>query len=221
MDLDELRLTVVRRLHSAAGDGSLDHEIAMSRLRRAEQAATADELQVLLTGLNASASGLNVEPYPVPHPAAPLTADPGSSESSPMVFRSQWSTLYVQGSWRVPAYIAVDPGYGAVLLDFVDALLDSPVIDVKVRESAGWTKLVIPEGWGAQIGDLSRLWGNVGTHVPEVSRPGKPQLVVRGSIGFGYLTIRHPKPRDVRRLNKYRAGRASLNPPDPALPAGS
>lgn len=204
MDLGQRRLDVLQRLHRAAGDGTLEHEIAMSRLRRAEAAETADELDVLVTGLDEAAPGVAAEPYPVPS-AAPATADPGSSQANPILFRTRWSSLTVQGSWRVPAFIAVDAGYSTVLLDFVGAVLNASVIEVRLRESGGWTKLVVPEGWGAMTGDLSHTWGNVGSHVPEVSQPGMPQLVVNGSLGFGNLTIRNPKPRDVRRLRKYLA----------------
>ena len=51
MELDDLRTTVLRRLHAAAADGTLDHGIAMSRISRAERAGSADELDVLLPGL--------------------------------------------------------------------------------------------------------------------------------------------------------------------------
>ena len=211
MELDDLRTTVLRRLHAAAADGTLDHGIAMSRISRAERAGSADELDVLLAGLARPGAGAGpqfpvlVEEYPAPPQAAPDTADPGTSESSRIAYRATWRTVTNQGPWRVPAFLLVDPGYGTVLLDLVQAIPDTSVIDIRVIENHGWVKLVVPQGWGVDTDDLVKNWGYVGRYVPTISEPGKPQIVVRGNLGSGYLTLRHQKPRDKRRLSRYLA----------------
>ena len=53
--------------------------------------------------------------------------------------------------------------------------------------------------------DLVKNWGYVGRYVRTISEPGRPQIVVRGNLGSGYLTLRHQKPRDKRRLSRYLA----------------
>ncbi len=212
--LHDQRAEVLSRLHSAAAAGTLAHDIAMSRIRRAEQATTADELDVLVAGLDAGPAPLpvTVEPYPVATAAAPVTADPGSSASSRIVYRAGWRNLVKQGRWKVPAFLAVEPGYSNVVLDFMMATCDTSVIDILIRESYGWTKLIVPRGWWVTAHDLSLGTGHLGHHVgDEDAEPGQPRLVVHGSLGFGYCTIRHQKPRDRRRLERYLAkNRAEL-----------
>ena len=204
MDLEAQRADVLRRLHAAVGDGTLAHDIAMSRLKRAEQAASVDELDVLVSGLGSGALPVAIEPYPVAA-TAPLTADPGSSAQSPIAFRSRWKGITKQGVWQIPPFLLVDPGYGSVTLDFMAAIPDATAITIKIIESAGWTKLIIPDGWGVNTDDLRRTWGWVSNEVDAVAEPGKPHVIVTGSLGSGYITIRHQKPRDRRRLEKYMA----------------
>ncbi len=212
MDLEQRRADIVRRLHAAAAEGTLAHDIAMSRLHRADLATTADELDVLLSGVTTDAREpvgpaalpVAIEPYP-PTAVAPTTADPGSSALSPIAYRAKWKTVVEQGPWRVPAFLLIDPGYASVVLDFVAAVADAQVITIKIVESSGWTKLIVPEGWGVNTDDLTRTWGYVGNQVDAVAQPGSPQIVVNGSLGAGYISVRHQKPRDRRRLAKYLA----------------
>jgi hypothetical protein len=212
MELHERRAVVLTALHEAAASGLLPHEIAMSRLQRADAATTVDELDVLLAGLPPAdapvpSGGLPIlaEPYPSA-PVAPTTADPGSSPGSRIALRARWKTVIHQGAWRVPAYLLVDPGWATVLLDFVAAERDSAVIDILIKESNGWTKLIVPQGWSVNTDELATSWGSLGNHVGgEAPTPDAPRIVVRGSLGYGYCTVRHPKPRDVRRLRTYLA----------------
>jgi hypothetical protein len=132
---------------------------------------------------------------------APYTP-PGYTRDDPLVIAAGWSTNNKEGVWTVPPYLRLEGDMGTIKLDFQRAQPTASVIDVDVVGGAGTIKLILPEGWAARLDRLSPGLGSRHCSVSEQPLGGLPVLVLRGRVGWGTLTIRYPKPKDLRRMSR-------------------
>lgn len=173
---DADRERVVARLQSAVGEGRL----------------TLDEFQERVDGVLRARRFGEVEPYLVglPQPAggSPLPPVPEVAE-----LRSVASSLRRTGRWPVPRVLRVSSKAGAVKLDFTDAMIGHPVVQVVLDVYAGGTTLVLPPGATVDVDGVQMYAGGVTVRkVPQVADPtGGPHFVVTGSQKAGGLTVRH------------------------------
>jgi hypothetical protein len=105
-----------------------------------------------------------------------------------------------RGVWTVPPFLVINQGFGSVTLDFVEAIPAAKLIDIQVIGGAGSITLVLPDGWGADTDRLSKAFGSKSVKVPGQPDPGKPLLVLYGSLGVGRLKVRPPGRRQRRRI---------------------
>ncbi len=106
------------------------------------------------------------------------------------------------GVWEVPPYIRIHGGAGSVRLDCQRAVTRASVIDIEVSGGMGTMIIVLPDGWAANLDRLTSGWGSAKSEAPTTPPPGKPLLVLRGSVGMGSLKVRSPNWFDQRRLRK-------------------
>jgi hypothetical protein len=107
-----------------------------------------------------------------------------------MVLRTGMGTLRRTGRWVVPARLRVHSTMGSVLLDFTDAELTHPVIEIELELGAGSARLLVPDEASADVDGLVAAMGTVRSKVPATARPGAPHFRVYGRAGMGSVTVR-------------------------------
>ncbi|MFC7593388.1 hypothetical protein ACFQYP_64060 [Nonomuraea antimicrobica] len=86
--------------------------------------------------------------------------------------------------------------YGSVELDFSEAVITHPVVDVELDLAYGSAKIILPEGAVANVDGFHSDWGATKTSdVPSRPRPGALCLVISGRAKYGGLTVRYPRKR--------------------------
>ncbi|MGW4637750.1 DUF1707 SHOCT-like domain-containing protein [Sphaerisporangium sp. NPDC004334] len=169
---DADRERVVERLQAAVGEGRL----------------TGEEFEQRLNGLLAARTFGEVEPLLADLPGAPLTMP--TRERAEL--RTTAASLKRHGRWMVARRLLVTAKAGSVKLDFTDAVISHPVVEIDLDVIAGSTTLVLPRGATVDIEDVEMMAGSA--KVSKVSPSPVPgdglHFVVRGKQRFGGLVVR-------------------------------
>lgn len=167
---DADRERVVQRLNQAAGDGRI----------------TLDEFEERVAGVLAARTFGEIEPYVADLPAAPGAPPPREV----VELRSVASELKRKGGWVVPRRIVASNKAGSVKLDFTEAVISYPVVEISLDVVAGSTTLVLPPGASVDATDVQTVAGSVKVrgNLPESS--GQPHFVVTGRQSMGSLVVR-------------------------------
>jgi hypothetical protein len=176
----EDRDRVAEQLRTAAGDGRLTPEELDERLEKALTARTYGELAALSRDL----------------PAAPgFAGDLAAAEPKDLVRidrRSGWAKR--EGRWLVPRRIEVRVTSGHVMLDFTEAVITQPSLEIDAEVRSGKLTLVTRPGVAVDADDVAVRSGGVkvrapwGPEVPVVLR-----VQVSGKVGSGHLVARPPR----------------------------
>jgi hypothetical protein len=59
---------------------------------------------------------------------------------------------------------------------------------------------VLPDGWAVDADRLSKAWGSKSVKVPREPSPGKPLLLIYGSLGVGSFKVRPSNRFERRRI---------------------
>jgi hypothetical protein len=184
---DADRDAVAERLREAAGDGRLDLEELDERLDRAFAAKTYGELAPLIADLPEGTG------Y-----AAAETVD--EENQPPLVIKGGAAGDNRKGHWTAPRRIQAFGGMGGVKLDFTQARLRGPAIDVEAHGDMGGVTLVVPEDWRVELVHSEAGMGGVKNKA--LSDPPRDAPVLRAACagGLGGVTIRYPNRWERRRL---------------------
>lgn len=168
---DADRERAVALLRDAAVEGRLTLEEFSERVERALQARTHDELRALGADL-----GGTLVPPPVPQQKA-----------------GRWvvtSMMERRGRWRLPPAYRINVLCGTVLLDLGQAVVESSVSTLEVRNICATVTILVPEAVQVEIDD----GGFCLTHnvtLPEQPAPaGAPLIRIRTSGACGTNIIR-------------------------------
>jgi hypothetical protein len=172
---DTDRERVAERLRTAVGEGRL----------------TLDEFEQRLSGVLAARTFAEVEPFVADLPGGP--ALPPTPEQAEL--RTTAATLKRRGSWVVPRRLQVVARAGSVKLDFTEALIAHPVVEIDLNVTAGSTWLVLPRGASVDIDDVEMIAGSARVRgVPTSQNPGfQTHFVVRGKQRAGSLVVRYQR----------------------------
>ncbi|SDT55567.1 DUF1707 domain-containing protein [Jiangella sp. DSM 45060] len=210
-DVDRER--VAEALRQAAGDGRLTLTELEERLEATFKARTYGELQPITRDLPQG-------PYPVPggNPAANWQAGrPDAARVAPVAgagaqpplppsggpvrpserITSVLSNEKRQGRWEVPARIDVTSILGEVVLDFTEAVVRTPEVEIQTSIVLGSLTMIVPEGIDVRIDEGTNILGERKMKLREPVTPGAPVYRVRGFVLLGEVTVRPP--RDKRR----------------------
>jgi hypothetical protein len=177
----EDRDRVVELLRVAAGDGRLTADELDERLEVALTARTHGELTALLADLPA-ASGFA---------AGALAAEP--KDVVRIECRSSSATR--DGPWVVPLRIEVLVTNGSVTLDFTEAVIVAPSLQIDADMRVGVLKLVTKPGIVVNTGDLAMHTSNVTVRAPW--GPGGPvslRIDVSGTASVSTISAGPPRP---------------------------
>ncbi|AZG48637.1 DUF1707 SHOCT-like domain-containing protein [Gordonia insulae] len=98
-------------------------------------------------------------------------------------FTVDWETLRRKGIWQVPANILVTGSMGTVDLDFTNATLPGPVIDLALQVSTSTVKLRLGPDHEIRYAALTKTgWSSIKDKGGPPTRPGGAVINVTGSI---------------------------------------
>lgn len=165
---DDDRNAVIDRIQDAAGRGFLTIDELESRIELASAAKTRAELD-------------------------PLTADLPAAGSSvvgpPGIVAATLSNTRRQGYWEVPGRLQVNVTLGKVVLDFTQAKLTTPTVEVEVRGMLASIDVLVPAGMRVDISGLTTPLGK--SQVSGGSSVGDGPLVrFVGTLTLGTLKAR-------------------------------
>ena len=172
---------VVEVLRVAAGDGRLTPEELDERLEAALTARTYAELAVLtadLPGLGQLAPAAG--PAAKPKESVRIDCTSGSARRD--------------GRWVVPHRIEVRVTSGEVRLDFTEAVITQPSLQIDAEVRSGRLKLITKPGIVVDTDDVTVRSGHVKIQAPwGADVPVTLRIDVSGKVGSGELTARPPR----------------------------
>ena len=202
----------VEMLRVAAGDGRITAEELDERVGAALTARTYGELAALISDLPAAPGSLPLVPGS-PAGAAPAPKD---------LVRIECDTSNARrdGPWLVPRRLEVRVNLGNVTLDFTEAVISWPSLEIDADIQTGSLVLVTAPGILVSTDDLA-----INTSTVKVDTPWGPEAPVRfridvsGRVSIGTITARPPRParRPRRSFWQWLLRR---RPEQPALPPG-
>jgi hypothetical protein len=182
----EDRDQVAEQLRVAAGDGRLTADELDERLETALTARTYGELEVLLTDLPAS-------------PGAVLAPVPEAKEL--VQLKVSHSNITRNGRWVVPKRLEVENRHGNVVIDFSDAIISQPTLDLSISLGHGNIVLIVPPEVVVDLDGVANGHGTIHQRVRrEPDTPVTLLVTASGSVRHGNLVVRNPRgPRGPRR----------------------
>ena len=171
---DADRERVVSLLGEAVGDGRLTPDEHAERLEQASTAVTLGDLAGLTTDL----AGPEAQPVRLDG-TRPVLAVFGSQQRD--------------GRWVVPDRMTVTAILGEAVIDFRDALLQSPRVVLYTTVLGGRLRLLVPDGVEVEV-----TGSGVATRQPRVTappqpdQPPRPVIEVRGVMVWGRVQVITP-----------------------------
>ncbi|GGP38700.1 DUF1707 SHOCT-like domain-containing protein [Saccharothrix coeruleofusca] len=179
---DAEREHVVGLLQKAIGRGLITLDEFTERTDTALASRTRGELNSVLLDLPGVVHGDQA--------AGPSVAPRERTE-----LKTTMSSVSRKGRWSVPRSLVVRNRMGTTALDFRDADIPHPVVDVELDVAGGMVQLVLPEGATVDADEVEATMGSVVTDKLGTGVGGSPHFVVRGSVRAGSLEIRTKKQR--------------------------
>ncbi len=168
----------------AAGDGRLTAEELDQRLEVALTARTYGELERLLVDLPAVPGDIAAGSAPAAVPTAKEFVE----------LRARHSNVQRVGPWVVPQRMAVEARSGNVVLDFTQAVVTRPNLDIRIESRSGNITLVVPHDITVDVDDIVLRSGNLRQrhhHQPDVS--ARLLITLSGNVRSGNVTVRGPR----------------------------
>ncbi len=189
---DDEREHVVGVLQKAIGHGMLTLDEFTERTDQALAARTRGELNTVLADL----PGL-FHPGAAPQYAAP-SYDQGYPQQYPggqrLELNAKYSSLQRSGPWQVPAAMVVRNKYGSTKLDFTEARVATPVVQIELDSKWGSVELIIPPQAAVDYNSITEIkFGSLDDKTGSNGRAGTPRYVLTGRVHGGSLVIRHPR----------------------------
>ena len=165
-----------------------DRERVVARLQTAvsEGRITLSEFQDRVDGVLRARRYGEIEPF-----VAGLPIAPGAAPLAEL--RTVASSLKRKGSWPVPQKLMVYSKAGSVKLDFTEAAIASPVVEVVLDVYAASTTLVLPPNATADVDRVQMVAGSLkAANVPRQheSPGGGVHFVVTGTSRAGSVKVR-------------------------------
>lgn len=182
---DAEREEAAERLRVAAGSGRLNLQELEQRLEQTYAARTYGELEPLILDLPSESP----DEQPVAHRD---TAE----------IRQTGTNITRRGRWKVPRRLVVEGRFGVALLDFSEAIIDYPEVEIVLAKEWGSTRIIVPKGAAVDTDELEMAWGSLTNTTASVPERDAPHFRITGSQQWGSVTIRYP-----RRLSGRLTGR--------------
>jgi hypothetical protein len=159
-------------VQEAHGDGRLDFEELDERLTQVYSAKTELELRAATADLT---------------PAEPA----GAAE---LVIRAKHSSQKREGAWQVPARVVTQAEHSSMKLDFTDALVRRPEVQVVAELKHSSITIIVPRGWVVNVDEIDVVGSSTSNKTGPAERDGV-RLVVTGQAKWSSVVVRHPRKR--------------------------
>jgi hypothetical protein len=166
----ERAAAVVQEAHS---DGRLDFEELDERLTQIYSAKTQLELR------NATADLVPVR---------------SGSAAAEVVIRAKHSAQKREGAWQVPERVVATAEHSSLRLDFTDAVVRWPEIEVSADVLHSSLVMIVPQGWSVSIDDVELSHGS-SKNKTTAAAPNGVHLHVSGRAQHSSFVVRHPRKR--------------------------
>jgi len=200
----------VEVLRVAAGDGRITAEELDERVGAALTARTYGELAALTADLPAA-------------PGSLAPGAPGPTAKELVRIECDTGTARRDGPWLVPRRLEVRLNRGTLTLDFTEAVLSWPSLEIDADVQTG--SLILVTGPGIFVGtdDLAIQTSSVKVHPPSPDIPVRFRIDISGRVSLGTITARRPGPLRRPRRSFWqwllrRPGRRALPPGPPQNP---
>jgi len=170
---------VVEMLRVAAGDGRLSAEELDERVERALTARTYGELQELVADLPGAQSGV-----------------PAAAKPKDVVRIDRYgASARRDGRWTVPQRVEVNVTGGNVILDFTEAIITLPSLQVSASLMGGNLTLITRPGIVVDTDDVALMGGNLKARQhPDAQAPVLLRVEITGQVTGGSIIVRPPRP---------------------------
>jgi Domain of unknown function (DUF1707) len=168
---------IVDALRVAAGDGRLTSEELDERVEQALTARTYGELTALVTDLPAT-------------PGAAMSVPPKPAKE---VVRIDCGSGHIKrdGRWVVPQRMELRVSSGHVKLDFTEAVITQPTLQIDATVRSGHLTLVTKPGIAVDADDVSVRSGHVKVRQPwDPDTPVMLRIDVSGKLSSGHFLAR-------------------------------
>jgi hypothetical protein len=177
----EDRDRVVELLRVSAGDGRLTAEELDERVEAALTARTYNELAALVADLPTASGAAVSMPAARPREVARIDCTHGNTSR--------------QGHWAVPRRLEVRVKHGNVTLDFTDAEITSPTLQIDADIVHGNLTLLTRPGIVVNTDDLAIHGGSVKADpVPSAGVPVMLRIDVSGDVRYSNIRANSPRP---------------------------
>jgi len=182
---DADREAVAEILRDATADGRLGMDEIDERLTATYAARTFGDLDRVTGDLVAATA------EDIPERAAEVAPAHGSTENL-LRLVAVVDDVKRAGRWHVPERIVPTAQAGSVKLDFTEAVLATPFVQVAAWANLGSVTMLVPEGWRVDVDGVSAGIGSVRNKtIPPAA--GAPTIKVTGRATVGDVTVRHPR----------------------------
>jgi len=168
---DRERDHAVDRLKDAVSEGLIDVDEFDERTSQALAARTRGELVALTSDL----------------PAGPGA---GAATDDVVELKGSMSSLERKGNWQVPRKLVLRLRMGSAKLDFTEARIVHPVVEIEIDVKGGSVEIRLPEGASASLDGLEALLGSMEDHRRGAPAAGRPHFVLHGQIRQGSVHVR-------------------------------
>lgn len=168
---DHDREQVVGRLYEAVGDGRI----------------TMEEFEDRLTGVLAARTFGDVVPYVAD---LPTTAPVGGAAQVDLEVTG--SPIRRTGRWVAPPRMNIKARGSSITLDYTEAVLASPVIQIDLAATGSSLRLIAPRGSSADLTGLTLRGSSAKSGRMSTIRGGGPHLVVTGEVRGSSVRVRNP-----------------------------
>jgi len=180
---DRERDQAVGRLKDAVTEGLLDIDEFGERTSRALVARTRGELEAVTSDL-------------------PVYAGTARATEDTIELKGSMSSTERRGDWHVPRKLVVDWRMGSVKLDFTEATIPHPVVELELDLKGGSLELRLPEGASVSLDGVQAQFGSVEDHRRGAPASGSPHFVLKGRVRRGSVEVRGPRRSWSRRERK-------------------
>lgn len=173
------REQAVEQLRVAAGDGRLTADELDERLEAALTARTYGELETLVADLP-------------PVPGTTLASAPAPKDVIRLQTRS--GGIRRVGAWVVPRRLEVETHSGSAVLDFTEAVITSPALDMDISLRSGSLRLIVPPDVEVDVDGVAMHSGGVRHRARrEPGTPARLLITVTGTVRSGSVVVRGPR----------------------------
>jgi hypothetical protein len=98
-----------------------------------------------------------------------------------------------KGRWEVPGRLDLTSVLGSVELDFTEAIVRSPEVEIRIGVVLGSVTVIVPDGIDVRMDSITNILGDRKMKLETSVTPGAPICRISGFVLLGEVTVRPPK----------------------------